>query len=155
MRTWLPVPGIRHQPTSQGRALVYSAPGCNHTLEHRTRPLDSTTHAPGVRERQDSGTATTAGRGVFAHRNPILSFRFAGAFLLRLGVRILSALLVHPPPCSMAWYGLALAWGACTRHRHSAQSNSTKGALPQAVGISARGIEFCIVMPIAGLHGVD
>src|SRR5215813_9813191 len=32
--------------------MVYSALGCNHTLEHRTRPLDSTTHAPSVRGRE-------------------------------------------------------------------------------------------------------
>ena len=67
----------------------------------------------------------------------MLSFRFAGAFLLRLGARTLSALLFHPPPRRTAWYGLALVCGACTRHRRSAESNSTKGALPQAVGIGA------------------
>ena len=76
--------------------MVYSAPERHRTLEHRTRPIDSTTHAPDVHERQDSGTSTTAGRGVFAHRNPMLSFRFAGACLLRLGARTLSALLFHP-----------------------------------------------------------
>src|ERR1043166_3610421 len=32
--------------------MVYSAPGRNHTLAHRTRPLDSTTHAPSVREQE-------------------------------------------------------------------------------------------------------
>ena len=85
----------------------------------------------------------------------MLSFRFAGAFLLRLGARTLSALLFHPPPRRMAWYGLALACGVCTRHRRSAESNSTKYAAPQAVGIGARGIEFCSVMPINGIHSVD
>ena len=55
----------------------------------------------------------------------MLSFRFAGAFLLRLGARTLSALLFHPPPRRTAWYGLALARGVCT-HRRSAQSNSIK-----------------------------
>ena len=44
----------------------------------------------------------------------MLSFRFAGAFLLRLGARTLSALLFHPPPRRTAWYGLALACGVCT-----------------------------------------
>ena len=104
--------------------MVYSAPGHNYTLEHRTRPLDSTALPPSV-DGRDSGTATTAGCGVFAHRNPMLSFRFAGAFLLRLGARTLSALLFHPPPRRTAWYGLALARGVCT-HRRSAQSNSIK-----------------------------
>ena len=77
----------------------------------------------------------------------MLSFRFAGAFLLRLGARTLSALLFHPPPRRTAWYGLALACGIGIQHRHAAQSNSTKGASPQAVEIHARGIEFCSVMP--------
>ena len=124
--------------------MIYSAPGRNRTLEHRTRPLDSTTHAPDVHERQDSGTATTAGCGVFAHRNPMLSFRFAGAFLLRLGARTLSALLFHPPPRRTAWYGLALACGAGTQHRRSAESNSTKDAPPQAIGIGPGVLSFAV-----------
>ena len=66
----------------------------------------------------------------------MLSCRFAGAFLLRLGARTLSALLFHPPPRRTAWYGLALACGACT-HRRSAESNSIKYAPPQAVDIGA------------------
>ena len=98
-------------------------------------------------DRRASGTATIAGRGVFAPRNPMLSFRFAGAFLLRVGARTLSALLFHPPPRRTAWYSLALACEVGIQHRHSAQSNSTKGALPQAMEIRARGIEFCSVMP--------
>lgn len=64
----------------------------------------------------------------------MLSFRFAGAFLLRLGARTLSALLFHPPPRRTAWYGLTLACGTGTRHRRSAESNSIKYASPQAVG---------------------
>jgi hypothetical protein len=68
----------------------------------------------------------------------MLSFRFAGAFLLRLGARTLSALLFHPPPRRTAWFGLALACGACAQHKHSAESNSTKHVLPQAIGISVR-----------------
>ena len=36
----------------------------------------------------------------------MLSFRFADAFLLRLGACRLSALLFHPPPRRTAWYGL-------------------------------------------------
>jgi hypothetical protein len=42
---------------------------------------------------------------------------------------------------------LALACGVGIQHRHSVQSNSTKGALSQAMEIRARGIEFCSVMP--------
>ena len=80
------------------------------------------------------------GYKVFAHRNPMLSFRFAGAFLLRLGARTLSALLFHPPPRRTAWYGLALACGVCTRHRRSAESNSIKYAPPQAVGSGVGGV---------------
>jgi hypothetical protein len=68
-------------------------------------------------DRGASGTATTAGRGVFAHQHPILSFRFTGVFLLRLGTRTLSALLFHPPLRRTAWYGLALACGACIQRR--------------------------------------
>ena len=85
----------------------------------------------------------------------MLSFRFAGAFLLRLGARTLSALLFHPPPRRTAWYGLALACGVGTQHRRSAESNSIKYAPPQAVGSGARGIEFFSVIPIDGVHGVD
>jgi hypothetical protein len=70
----------------------------------------------------------------------MLSFRFAGAFLLRLGARTLSALLFHPPPRKTAWYGLALACGVCTRHRRSAESNSIKYAPPQAVGRGVGGV---------------
>jgi hypothetical protein len=93
---------------------------------------------------RDSGTATAAGRGVLAHRNPMLSFRFAGAFLLRLGARTLSALLFHPPPCRTAWDGLTLACGARAQHRHSAESDSTKHAAPQAVGISPGALGFAV-----------
>src|SRR5215831_20208031 len=48
----LPDPGVRPQPTNQGWAFIYSVPGHTCTLEHRTRPLDSTTHAPSIRGRE-------------------------------------------------------------------------------------------------------
>ena len=99
--------------------------------------------------------SSPAERGIFAHRISMLSFRFAGAFLLRWGARTLSALLFHPPPRRTAWYGLALACGDFAERRHSTESNSTKYAPPQAVGIGTRGIVFCSVMPIDGVHGVD
>src|SRR5207248_10942887 len=43
---------IWYQPTCQGRTIIHSAPGCNRTLERRTRPLDSTTLAPSIRGRE-------------------------------------------------------------------------------------------------------
>jgi hypothetical protein len=70
------------------------------------------------------------------------SFRFAGAFLLRLGARTLSALLFHPSPRRAAWYGLALTCGVCTRHRHSAESNSITYTPPQAIGIGLSVLSF-------------
>jgi len=48
----LPNPGVWPQPTGQRRVIIYSAPGHTCTLEHRTRPLDSTTHAPSIRGRE-------------------------------------------------------------------------------------------------------
>src|SRR5205085_11490514 len=65
----------------------------------------------------------------------MLSFRFAGAFLLRLDTRTLSALLFHPPPRRTAWFGLALAGSAVSRRWQTAESNSTKHLPPQAIGL--------------------
>ena len=97
-------------------------------------------HAPDVREHQDFGPSTTAERGVFAHRRPLLSFRFAGALLLRLGARMLSALVFHPPPRRTAWFGLALAGSAVSRRWQTAESNSTKHLPPQAIGVGVAGM---------------
>lgn len=143
-----------YQPGSSACVFGHRAlPTWEDALEHRTRPIDSTAHSPDVRERQDSGISTTTERGVFAHRIPLLSFRFAGAFLLRLGARTLSALLFHPPPRKTAWFGLALACSAERRLRQTAESNSTKHVLPQAIGIGMGGMsQPALDAPANALH---
>ena len=64
----------------------------------------------------------------------MLSFRFAGTFLLGLGAHTLCALRFHPPQHMTVWFDLALACRAWSRPRETTESNSTKYALSQAAG---------------------
>ena len=149
-RTRLPDPGVRHTAYQSGSGKIYSAPGRNHTIEHRTRPLDSTTHTPSVRGQE--GLWHRDHRRVRSLRapEPEVVVPMRGRVPVAVGRAHVERVIVPPAAAQDGLVGLALACGAGTRHRHSAESNSIKYAPPQAVGSGARGIELFSVIPING-----
>jgi len=118
--------------------MVYSAPGyCppeTDSLEHGTRPLDSTMHTPSVLEQEGLWHRDYRRARSLRASEPDVVVPIRGRVSVAVGRAHVERVIVPLAAVQDGLVRLALACGAEAQHRRSAESNSTKYAAPQAVG---------------------